>query len=565
MTGHEGTGTHGHKLLRVALFLAVCRIALGGSSTPVILISVDTLRADHLSAYGYKHLATPNMDAFADQGTLLAHADSQIPLTLPSHTSLFTSTYPFQNRIEENAEQVGSGAITLASVFKSHGYKTAAFVSSVFLEREMGLGQGFDFYDSPFRFEAFSPLSGSMFFGGAALNPFAGRDRRDGALTVHAALKWLVENNTAPVFVFLHLYDLHKPYKLADYDSELRYTDQVLGTFRKALIAAGWWDRSLVVLLSDHGESLGEHGEASHGYFIYQSTLAVPLIFHWPVGNAAYSHRLEQLAGLIDVAPSILDFLNFPAPASFEGKSLLGSKSGRAIYAESMHAHDSFGWAPLRSIREGEYKYIAAPRPELYNLRGDPGERQNVIDTHPAEAAQLREKLQKLLEQYRPRKPATPAEVSPQTRALLTSLGYLAPGPGAKLDARGEDPKDGLPEFQLYEQAMVYLYERRLHAAISALRRLLERDPRNTLARRDLGNCYLEERAYSQARVQLQRAAAAAPSDYVIQYELGLADEHLGLWKDALSHLQVACRLAPEAAQCKHELEEVERKLDGKN
>src|ERR1035438_9215500 len=174
--------------------LAVFGNIYAATPTPVILISIDTLRADHLSAYGYRAVQTQNIDAFADQGTLFAHADSQIPLTLPSHASLFTSTYPFQNRVEENAERVPPGAVTLASVLQSHGYKTAAFVASVFLEKEMGLDQGFDFYDSPFRFEAFSPLSGSMFFGGASRNRYAARDRREGALAVRAALEWLAEN-----------------------------------------------------------------------------------------------------------------------------------------------------------------------------------------------------------------------------------------------------------------------------------------------------------------------------------------------------------------------------------
>lgn len=543
----------------LALFGKICTAA----STPVILISIDTLRADHLSAYGYKSIQTPNIDAFSDQGTLFAHADSQIPLTLPSHTSLFTSTYPFQNRIEENAERVPPGAVTLASVLKSHGYRTAAFVASVFLEKEMGLDQGFDFYDSPFRFEAFSPLSGSMFFGGASRNPYAARDRRDGALVVRAALEWLAANRDQTAFVFLHLYDLHKPYKLASYDAEVRYTDQVLGTFRKALIASGWWQRSLVVLLSDHGESLGDHGEASHGYFIYQSTLQVPLIFHWPDGSAQFPPRHEQPVGLIDVSPAILDFLHLPAPPSFEGASPLPAKTARPIYAESLHAHDSFGWAPLRSVRQNDYKYIEAPKPELYNLRSDPGEKINILDKNPAEARRLRGELGKLLARHSAKQPAQPGNITPETRALLGSLGYLAPGPGAKLNGSGADPKDRLPEFQLYERAMVYLYDRRLNEAIGALRQLLAGDPHNTLARRDLGNCYLEQRAYAQARVQLQQVLTAAPDDYVSQYELGIADEHLGSWKEAEEHLETACRLAPEAEQCRKELESVRQKLSG--
>ena len=545
--------------------LALCGKIYAAGPTPVILISIDTLRADHLSAYGYRAVQTPNIDAFAEQGTLFAHADSQIPLTLPSHASLFTSTYPFQNRIEENAERVPAGAVTLASVLKSHGYKTAGFVASVFLEKEMGLDQGFDFYDSPFRFEAFSPLSGSMFFGGASRNPYAARDRRDGALAVRAALEWLAANRDQPVFVFLHLYDLHKPYKLASYDAEVRYTDQVLGTFRKALIAGGWWDRSLVVLLSDHGESLGEHGEASHGYFIYQSTLAVPLIFHWPAGNRQFPTREEQPVGLIDAAPTILDFLHLPAPRSFEGVSLLAPKTGHPIYAESLHAHDSFGWAPLRSVREGNYKYIQAPKPELYNLRDDPGEKFNIVDKDPAEARKLQAELGKLVARYGAKRPAPAGNLTPETRALLGSLVYLAPGPGVKLEGSGADPKDRLPEFQLYERAMVYLYERRLNEAIGALRELLARDPHNTLARRDLGDCYLQQHAYAQARANFQQVLAAAPDDYVSQYELGIADEHLGSWREAEAHLEAACKLAPEAVQCRKELDSVRQKLAGKN
>lgn len=526
---------------------------------PVILISIDTLRADHLSAYGYQRVQTPNLDAFADHGTLFAHCDSQIPLTLPSHNSLLTSTYPFENQIEENAEHVGSGAITLASVLRSHGYKTAAFVSSVFLEREMGLDQGFDFYDSPFRFEAFSPLSGSVFLGGASGDSHA-RDRRDGALVTRAALQWLAANHDQPVFVFVHLYDLHKPYKLADYDAELRHTDQVIGNFRKALVETGWWARSLTILLSDHGEGLGDHGESSHGYFIYQSTLHVPLIFHWPESIAQPAARVEQPVGLIDVAPAVLGFLKIAAPGSFEGQSLLGVAE-RPVYAESVHAHDSFGWAPLRSVCENDYKYIEAPKPELYNLRNDPGEKVNLLDKNPAEARRLREELGKLLARYRPDAKAPAANITPQTRALLGSLGYLAPGPGVKINGLGPDPKDRILEFQLYDRAMMFLYERRHDAAIATLRQILARDQDNTLARRDVGGCYLEQHLYTQARTQLQKVLMTAPDDYVTLYELGLADEKLGLWREAQEHLQSACRVAPGAAQCKQALERVEAKL----
>ncbi len=228
-------------------------IAVGlRAAPPVILISIDTLRADHVGAYGYRHIATPNIDSFAQGGTVFTNIACQTPLTLPSHTSLFTSTYPFENGIQENAELVPQGAVTLASVLKSHGYKTAAFIGSVFLERQMGLDQGFDTYDSPFNFEAFSHISGEMYFGGTE-SPYSVRDRRDGALVIQAALRWLAANGPQSVFVFIHLFDLHTPYVVPEavarrkgisrYDAQLEYEDELIGRLKKALVQNGWWDR----------------------------------------------------------------------------------------------------------------------------------------------------------------------------------------------------------------------------------------------------------------------------------------------------------------------------------
>jgi arylsulfatase A-like enzyme len=526
--------------------------------TPVILISIDTLRADHLSAYGYTRVRTPSMDSFAEHGTLFTQADCQIPLTLPSHTSLFTSTYPFENQVEENAEVVPPGAVTLASVLRSHGYRTAAFIGSVFLEHQVGIDQGFDFYDCPFNFEALSPMSGSMFFGAASHNPLVGKDRRDGALVLRAARQWLAENRGQPVFAFIHLFDMHKPYATS-YDAQLSYVDRLLGGFQQSLMQMGWWDRSLVILLSDHGESLGDHGEGSHGYFIYESTLRVPLSFHWPAGAANRAAQVKEPAGLIDVAPTILDFLRLPVPPSFEGNSLLGTHG--AVYGESRHAHDAFGWAPLRSLRAGAYKYIEAPRPELYNLDADPSEQHNLFVQGSPKAVELEGQLAKLLARYAPKRPAAPGDTSPQTRALLDSLGYLSAGPRAALGASGADPKDRLPEYRLYEDAQMALYNRRLNEALAILIRLLARDPHNALARRDLAGTYLDLKEYGNARANLQQVLAAAPDDYVTEFQLGLSDEHLGLMKEAEEHLQAACRIAPEAQQCRHELESVEQKL----
>ena len=545
--------------------------------TPVILISIDTLRADHLSSYGYRRIQTPHIDSFGTGGTIFTSMAAQVPLTLPSHYSLFTSTYPFESQIEENAERVPDRAATLASVLRAHGYKTAAFIGSVFLEQELGLDQGFEYYDSPFRFEAFSPISGSMFFGGTGRNPYSVRERRDGAVVLRAARQWLIANRGQSVFAFIHLFDLHRPYYphagyssrdgVSGYDGELAYVDKLLGSFQKVLAREGWWERSLVVLISDHGESLGEHGESSHGYFIYQSTLWVPLLIHWPAGTLNRAAEARQPAGLMDVSPTILDFLQLPAPPSFEGQSLLpavragGPSAPHAIYSESVHARDSFGWAPLRSVRMDGYKYIEAPRPELYDLKTDPHERWNLAGSDIAHAREFRRQLHRLLADNAPKWPAAPAEVSPQTITLLGSLGYLAPGPRAALGKSGPDPKDRLAEFRLYETAQSRLYHGDLEEAIADLQRLLAADPHNTLARRDLGGCYVEKGLYVKARQCFKQVLALTPRDYMTNLEMAVAEEHLGLIPDALAHARTACEVAPKASQCRRELEALQRKV----
>jgi arylsulfatase A-like enzyme len=521
------------------------------AQTPVILISIDTLRADHLSAYGYTKIHTPNIDAFAENGTLFSNAGTQVPLTLPSHTVLFTSTYPFQSKIEENAEPVGGGVITLASVLQSHGYQTAAFIGSVFLEKQLGLDKGFEVYDSPFSFAAFSALSGEMVLAGSDQNRYAVRESRDGAFVLRAATQWLEEKRAKPFLAFVHLFDLHKPYRVSGgYDAELAYVDQALGRFRQMLVRTGLWDRSLVVLVSDHGEGLEDHGEDSHGYFLYQSTLWVPLLMHWPTGG--HPARISEPCGLIDVAPTVLDFLHLPAPPSFEGRSLLNSEA-HPVYSETVYEHDAFGWAPLRSLRSGKYKYIAAPKPELYDLAADPHELHNLAASQPAEASRLRSELAQLIARHAPRQTAQPSR--------LGSLGYLGAGPGVKLDGGGPDPKDRLPEYRLYEKAETEAYDGRTDAAIAVLRSILEHDPHNTLARRDLGQCYIKTRSYQQARAAFQQVLRAAPNDYLSHLGVGIADQNLGMLPEALKELETACKIAPESAQCRHELDAVEKKL----
>jgi arylsulfatase A-like enzyme len=466
-----------------------------------------------------------------------------------------TSTYPFRNGVEENADRVPASLTTLASVLQTRGYQTAAFIGSIFLEKQLGLDRGFETYDSPFGFEGFSKLSGLMLFAGKAANPYSVREERQGALVVRAATQWLGDHRGKPVFVFVHLFDVHKPYRLGSYDAEVTAMDQLLSRFQQTLRRDGWWDRALVIVTADHGEGLGDHGESDHGYFVYESTLHVPLIVHWPQGGRRLAERVDAPAGLIDVAPTILDELKIPAPAEFQGRSLLGG-SARPVISESTYARDCFGWSALRAIREGSLKYIDAPNPELYDISKDPGEKTNLIRERPNDTARMQADLTKAMAGA-----ARPAVSNGLSNEALRSLGYIAPGPkAARPGTPPADPKDKLPDLLRYEDALNRMEEKRYDAAIAIFRSLLSKDPGNLLARRDLGVALIEKQQYAAAITELRQVVAGASDDYVTRYELGVAQEKSGHLPEAAAQYEMACRLAPGAAQCREALERVRAK-----
>ena len=474
----------------------------------MILISIDTLRADHLSAYGYKAIQTPNVDAFAERGTRFAAVNSQIPLTLPSHTALFTSTYPFESGVEENGQIVPAALPTLAWALQQNGYRTGAFIGSDLLAQRYKLDKGFDVYDCPFRVA-----------GGEAENPYDVRVRRDAALVIRGAAQWLRSGGDKPAFAFLHFFDLHAPYmnakakglqpNAAGYDQEILHVDLLMGKFRQFLVEKGWWDRALVIVVSDHGESLGEHGETSHGFFAYESTLWVPLLIHWPKGMQPLPGVVEQAAGLTDVAPTILDFLHVAAPASFHGGSLL-KQTKHPVYSESVYAHDAFGWSPLRGLRTEDFQYVDAPSAELYQLKQDPQERKNVIQSHAEVAREMRTRLKGLLASAPVRAPAA-RESSAQTDKTLRSLGYVTAGSAGVSANGGVDPKSRLAEYQAYESGLEALYSNREEQAIAILSNVVKRDAANTSARFYMGEAYLRMNRREDALREWKAALAQDP------------------------------------------------------
>lgn len=518
-------------------------------ATSIILISVDTLRADRLSSYGYQGHPTPHIDEFAKGGTLFSAISSQVPLTLPSHTCLLTSTYPFFNGVQDNGEKVPAHTLTLAEILKSHGYHTAAFVGGFVLDRRFGLSQGFDTYGSPFDLHK----EGTKDIGDI---------KRLGGKVVDSATQWLKRNDSDPFFVFLHLYDLHNPYNVPSpyrerfgtgYEAELRYVDVEIGRLWAFLSQRGLLKNTLVVFTSDHGEGLGQHGESSHGYFLYQSTLWVPLIFHWPsTGKVNFPSRVRAPAGLVDVAPTILQFVGIAPPPQFQGRSLLGwlySRSpqmNREVYSGSLYAHYHFDCSGLRSLRLGRYKYVDAPKQEFYDLDRDPQELHNLFSKRRPLALAYRERLLSFVSRFKGGHKASPQELSPETIARLSSLGYVAiSSANPRPIESGADPKDRIRAYEKYSRAVKLASTGRIEQSNALLKELLSRYPELIDPRISLGWNYQEIGKRTQAVKEFRTALKNDPVNLVAHYDLGVTYFKLGQFQSAIEELYATLALAP--------------------
>ena len=527
-------------MLKTAALLALFSLPVAAASTPVILISVDTLRADHLGCYQSGRRQTPHIDTLAKSGTLFSQINTPFPLTLPAHVALFTSTYPFVNGVEDNGIPLKAGATTLATVLKTAGYRTSAFIGSFVLDRRFGLSQGFDVYDGPLDLHNKS-----------AEGPV--EHKRPGDQVTEAAKHWLSENSSGPFFLFLHLYDLHAPYSLpanpslrhgeTGYQAELTYVDNLLGDFFAFLDKRGLLQESLIVFTSDHGEGLQDHGESSHGYFVYQSTLHVPLIIHWPVGSKhAAQSRMDDPASLLDVAPTILDAIGVAKPGAMQGRSLLQSVTNEEVYSESMYARNHFGCAGLLSMRSGEYKYIDAPKPELYDLAADPNEQRNLYEQQRTRADGLRERIVALRKGMPAVSNDSPAP-SAETSNALRSLGYLS-GPGPRINSH-VDPKDRISDFETYSRALGLLSAGRLAESNTLLASLKAKLPNIVDIETSLGSNQQRLGDDSRAVQEFTRAIELAPSSAAAHFELALSYMRLKRANDAIRELQTALAIEP--------------------
>jgi len=503
-------------LLATLAVLPACRRA-AEQKTPevrdanVLLITLDTTRTDHLSCYSSRGARTPHLDALAARGVRFAHATAQVPLTLPSHASIMTGAYPTVHGLRDmGGFTLDKSHPTLASIAQSGGLATAAFVGSRVLARSFGIARGFDTYDDDMGRQTEEGKLPGVF------------PERRASVVTDRALDWLKQNGQRKFFLWVHYYDPHAPYDPPEpykhtyardlYSGEIAYTDEQVGRLLDGIEQQGLRSRTLVVVIGDHGESLGEHGELTHGIFLYDSTLHVPFILAGP--DVPAGKVIDDQVRSIDVMPTLLAFLNLSPGSEAQGVNLwpLIQQGTRVrsnyAYCETLYPRTYMGWSELRAMRTDQWKLIVAPHPELYSLARDPGETQNLISRFPADADQLQKKIWEIAgEQSRQEKVVT-SPVEPQTRQELESLGYVSAGTPReiKLGTAAPDPKDRVAVLKTLEQGEKLLNAKAFEAGAKVLAQAWRQDPTNLLCHIYLATAY-EKMGQVQRAIQVYQHA----------------------------------------------------------
>jgi choline-sulfatase len=513
-------------------------------SGPIVVISIDTLRADHLPVYGFQHVKTPAIDALAADGVVFERAYSHAPQTLPAHAALLSGRLPFETGVRDNIGfTVKPGERLLPQMLRDRGYATAGVVSAFVLRKATGIGQGFDFFDA--EMPASSP------------ELTIGQVQRDGGESEAIAERWLTAVGTSRAFLFLHLYEPHKPYtpperfsQYAPYDGEIAYSDEIVGRLTRYLKSHQLYDRSTIVLLSDHGEGLGDHGEQEHGLFVYDEAIHVPLVIKQE-GNAGGGRRVKDLVQHIDLVPTILDLVKAPLPGGLRGRSLkpvldgTGHLPEAAVYSEALYARYHFGWSELTALTEARYRYIKAPQEELYDLPRDPHERDNIA----AERAPARQALRGALDRLA--SGATiqaPGDVPADARERLQALGYV----GAQTDvssAPGEtlpDPKDKRETLERYRAAVDLAGDRKWPQAIEVLRQILRDDPEMADVWSQLATFALRIDRYDQALDAYKHLIELKPAESNGYIGAAAALLKLRRLDDATAHAELAAKVASD-------------------
>jgi Flp pilus assembly protein TadD len=504
-------------------------------SPNVLLLTIDTLRPDHLSCYGGAN-RTPNIDAIANQSAIFRNTFSQVPLTLPSHTAILTGLFPSHHGVHQNGlERFTRKEFLLSTAFHNAGYKTAAVVSSFVLDRRFGLSDAFDIYDD--QMERKPDLTSNFDV------------ERPGNEVLQKAEKILTSFKGQKWFVWLHFYDPHTPYAppapLEGYDGEIQFVDQQIGILRSWLRNQKLDQNLVVVVLGDHGESLGEHGEATHGFFVYNSTLKIPLMISYP----GITHAVvEAPAAAVDVAPTLIELVGLNDNLQRDGESLQSlmrnQERKHPIYFESHYA-ELLGWNGLQGILEKNWKLISTTRSELYDWKSDGNERNNLYSQKDEVTQALKSELTKLAGTYTPGSNKLPDSESLEK---LRSLGYISTT-NVKAAAGTADPKDKISLWKEYERSLELKNAGKADGAGEVLKSLATREPKNNFFRLSLSRSYRISGKNSDAVEQLKKAIENNPSDADAFHELALAYKALHNYPEALQAEHIAISLNPDYSE----------------
>ena len=529
----------------------------------VLLITVDTLRADHVGSYGYAAARTPAIDALAARGLRFAQATTVAPLTLPAHASLMTGTYPAFHNVRDNGGfYLADDQTTLAEVLRARGYRTGGFVAAFVLDRRWGIAQGFDRY-----FDDFDLAKFRLDIGLDAV-------QRPGREVVDKAIEWLDQDAVRPFLAWVHLYEPHAPYDPPDairvqfpptrtgaYDAEIATADLQVSRLLDHLAATGRLNHTIVALLGDHGESLGEHGEEQHGFFIYDAAIRIPLIL---AGPGVPARVVSDQVRIVDVAPTLLDLLGVPIPATVQGRSLRpltrGERLDLVALSETWYPRHHYGWSELTSVRDGRYHFIAAPRRELYDTLNDPGELHNLAEANASRADVQEQALREMLARVSSgRTESKPRAVDPDVEQRLRALGYVASSisPRTLEERRRGDPKDKIDLYNLLKQAGLDSVEGRLDEGIGRVQQALTADSEIVEAYLMLGNMNAKAKRRNAAIAAYRKALELDPQSVSAAFDLAVAYKDAGRVDAAEAGFNRVLELDPRDPKARYRLAEI--------
>ena len=525
----------------------------------VVLITLDTTRADRMGFLGSKLGLTPHLDAFAHESVIFTRAYSQVPLTTASHATILTGTYPQFHGVNDAGVALAKDVPFAPVVFHAHGYRTAAFVGAVILDPKAGAApgfdRGFDTYDAGFHDRA------------PDQSRYDSLERR-GDQVVARALAWLGKHPGRPFFLWVHLYDPHAPYDPPEpyrsryssdpYAGEIAFMDSAVGTLLDGLRTAHAYDNSIIAVMADHGEALGEHGELGHGVFLYAPTIHVPLLLKLP---GEKSKSVETRVSLVDILPTLLESASIPLPAAIQGKSLIPViRSGkperdRNTYAETDYPNRAYGWSSLRAERSGKYLFVEAPRRELYDEVADPGEEHDLASSASAVAGTLQAQLAQFRAKTSAARAVAQGGIDPNAEKKLRALGYVSSSSASPVKAVGGiDPKDKISLANEMTAATLAMEDGHTPEAILRLRGVIARDDSFAAAYSVLGSALISEQDFREAVPVLRKAVELRPQSVAAHDQLGMALFQVGDLTGSASEYEKAAAEWPQSAEVHYSL-----------